>query len=195
MPRPTTGILRQFSSSFTFRTASTTLPTGFALRTLTTRTPRHFLPTSACSCLRTFATTRALLNEVKIGQYEVKELDEQTYATVSDRAMERLTEYLEEHIEDLGRDAEGFEVDYSSGVLTLDLGDNGTYVINKQPPNKQIWLSSPLSGPKRYDYDQTHRVWFYHRDGTLLRDLLNNELKVLMSPTIDVDLGEEDDLE
>lgn len=30
-----------------------------------------------------------------------------------------------------------------SGVLTLDLGDKGTYVINKQPPNKQIWLSSP----------------------------------------------------
>lgn len=31
-----------------------------------------------------------------------------------------------------------------SGVLTLKLGLHGTYVINKQPPNKQIWLSSPL---------------------------------------------------
>lgn len=31
-----------------------------------------------------------------------------------------------------------------SGVLTLKLGDKGTYVINKQPPNKQIWLSSPI---------------------------------------------------
>ena len=31
-----------------------------------------------------------------------------------------------------------------SGVLTLKLGDKGTYVINKQPPNKQIWLSSPV---------------------------------------------------
>jgi len=30
-----------------------------------------------------------------------------------------------------------------SGVLTLILADKGTYVINKQPPNKQIWLSSP----------------------------------------------------
>lgn len=28
----------------------------------------------------------------------------------------------------------------------------GTYVLNKQPPNKQIWLSSPISGPKRYDW-------------------------------------------
>lgn len=31
-----------------------------------------------------------------------------------------------------------------SGVLTVKLGDKGTYVINKQPPNKQIWLSSPV---------------------------------------------------
>lgn len=39
-------------------------------------------------------------------------------------------------------------------------------------------------------------MWFYHRDGTLLRDLLNDELKVLMSnEAVDVDLGEEDVLE
>lgn len=35
------------------------------------------------------------------------------------------------------------------GVMTIDLGDHGTYVINKQAPNKQIWLSSPVSGPIR----------------------------------------------
>ena len=85
-----------------------------------------------------------------------------------------------------------------AGVLTLKLGDRGTYVINKQPPNKQIWLSSPIScvprhfvascaanedcrGPKRYDYDAEAKVWFYHRDGSLMRDLLNDELRVLMS--------------
>lgn len=28
-------------------------------------------------------------------------------------------------------------------MLTLRFGDLGTYVLNKQPPNKQIWLSSP----------------------------------------------------
>ena len=35
------------------------------------------------------------------------------------------------------------------GVLTLNLGSHGTYVINKQAPNKQIWVSSPVSGPVR----------------------------------------------
>ena len=31
-----------------------------------------------------------------------------------------------------------------NGVLTINVGGElGTYVINKQSPNKQIWLSSP----------------------------------------------------
>ena len=32
-----------------------------------------------------------------------------------------------------------------SGVLTLSLGlGKGTYVLNKQAPNRQLWLSSPV---------------------------------------------------
>ena len=32
-----------------------------------------------------------------------------------------------------------------SGVMTINFGSkHGTYVLNKQPPNKQIWLSSPI---------------------------------------------------
>lgn len=30
------------------------------------------------------------------------------------------------------------------GVMTVNLGDLGTYVLNKQTPNRQIWLSSPV---------------------------------------------------
>lgn len=29
-------------------------------------------------------------------------------------------------------------------MLTVALGDRGTFVINKQTPNRQIWLSSPI---------------------------------------------------
>lgn len=62
-------------------------------------------------------------------------------------------------------------------------------MINKQPPNKQIWLSSPESGPKRYDWvmlgegqDQKEGTatgeWIYLRDGTSLNDLFNKELGI-----------------
>jgi len=52
--------------------------------------------------------------------------------------MDTLWEFLEELLE-----AEGNPNCEVSGVLTLKLGEHGTYIINKQPPNKQIWLSSP----------------------------------------------------
>lgn len=51
------------------------------------------------------------------------------------------------HSERARANSRAFEVSTcgKAGVLTLKLGDKGTYVINKQPPNKQIWLSSPIS--------------------------------------------------
>ncbi|KAG8874276.1 Mitochondrial chaperone Frataxin [Tulasnella sp. 331] len=100
--------------------------------------------------------------------------------------MYTLLESLEELVEsDFAEDE--WEVDYSSGVLTLRLGDHGTYVINKQPPNMQIWLSSPTSGPKRYDYsDDDGGVWFYARDGRKLKTLLKQELALIFGQEVDV---------
>ncbi|KAG0660396.1 hypothetical protein C6P46_004576 [Rhodotorula mucilaginosa] len=50
------------------------------------------------------------------------------------------------------------------------------------------------AGPKRYDWDKQHHVWFYHRDGDLLHDLLNRELRqALGDDSIEVDLAERDD--
>ena len=66
-----------------------------------------------------------------------------------------------------------------AGVLSLTFPPHGTYVLNKQPPNKQIWLSSPVSGPKRYDYVRLpdgRLDWVYLRDGSLLTGLLSGEL-------------------
>jgi frataxin len=63
------------------------------------------------------------------------------------------------------------------------------YVLNKQPPNMQIWLSSPMSGPKRYDWvvigesmhekeGAGHGSWVYLRDGSSLASLLKKELGI-----------------
>lgn len=78
-----------------------------------------------------------------------------------------------------------------AGVLSASF-PNGTYVINKQPPNKQIWLSSPVSGPKRYDWvvlgdgqeakaGTASGSWIYLRDMSTLNDLILEELKVDLS--------------
>lgn len=61
--------------------------------------------------------------------------------------------------------------------------------MNKQPPNKQIWLSSPTTGPKRYDWvvtgESMHEKegagmgdWVYLRDGSTLVRLLKREVAI-----------------
>ncbi|ORZ28972.1 hypothetical protein BCR41DRAFT_298010 [Lobosporangium transversale] len=106
--------------------------------------------------------------------------------------MDRMVEYFE----DLGDEHEipGYDVEYQvssckkSGVMTLKLGDKGTYVVNKQPPNKQLWLSSPTTGPKRYDYDAEHKAWFYNRDQHTLKHLLDTEISKAIGININVPL-------
>ncbi|KAJ3315174.1 hypothetical protein HDV04_004315 [Boothiomyces sp. JEL0838] len=100
----------------------------------------------------------------------------------ADRYLDNLVEYLEEFGDQTTVD--GFDVLYSSGVMTLKLGAKGTYVLNKQPPNKQIWLSSPISGPKRFDLNGLKTKWVYSRTGISLNSLLDEELTQLLESKI-----------
>ncbi|XP_042242610.1 frataxin, mitochondrial-like isoform X2 [Homarus americanus] len=110
------------------------------------------------------------------------ELSEIVYEQVCEDTLESLTEFLEDlaATDNVPEDA---DILYSSGVLTLKLGSFGTYVINKQTPNKQIWLSSPVSGPKRYDF--VDGVWVYKHSGVTLHHLLSQELSSVFKTDID----------
>lgn len=71
-------------------------------------------------------------------------------------------------------------------MLTVIFGKpHGTYVINRQTPNRQIWLSSPRSGPKRYDF--INNRWIYKHDGVSLHDLLNAEISVIVKSQVHFD--------
>ncbi len=43
------------------------------------------------------------------------------------------------------------ELSLSQGVLVFQLAGK-SWVLIKQAPNRQLWWSSPLSGPRRYEY-------------------------------------------
>ncbi|KAH7407151.1 hypothetical protein BKA64DRAFT_705562 [Cadophora sp. MPI-SDFR-AT-0126] len=114
------------------------------------------------------------------------------YHELSDSYLNGLIEKLEQ----LQEERDEVDVEYSAGVLTLAFPPNGTYVLNKQPPNKQIWLSSPITGPKRYDYvllsegqdakEGTGRgEWVYLRDGSSLTELLEKEIGITMDESYD----------
>ncbi|KAK8174219.1 arabinogalactan endo-1,4-beta-galactosidase [Phyllosticta citrichinensis] len=133
-------------------------------------------------------------NDVTANLRVPTELTPEQYHELADEYLEALQAKLEEK-SDAG---EGVEVEYSTsfcgqaGVLTIEIPGAGTYVLNKQPPNKQIWLSSPVTGPKRYDWlvvgeGMTQKEgaglgeWVYLRDGSTLTDLLRKELGVDLS--------------
>ena len=101
-----------------------------------------------------------------------------------DETLDSISEYFEE-VAAMDETAQEFDVNLSSGVLTIHLSKAiGTYVINKQAPNKQIWLSSPVSGPKRYDF--TNGTWQYVHDGKHLHELLEAEFSKHLSMDINL---------
>ena len=85
---------------------------------------------------------------------EAMYIDEARYHQEADHTLDVMCEVLERLIEDA--DIEDADIELSQGVLTLSLGSLGTYVINKQTPNRQIWMSSPL----RYVIHELCRKFF-----------------------------------
>ncbi|KAF4980611.1 hypothetical protein FZEAL_3424 [Fusarium zealandicum] len=126
--------------------------------------------------------------------YAVAEVTEDEYHELSDEYLDNVVNKFEELQDERG----DIDVEFSpltnrfisqAGVLTISWPDKGIYVINKQPPNKQIWLSSPISGPKRYDWcligeSQGEKEgtgvgdWIYARDGSSLNQVFSEELGV-----------------
>ncbi|CAI0550355.1 unnamed protein product [Linum tenue] len=109
-------------------------------------------------------------------------LQENEFHELADSTIHDLQEKLEEYGDTVQVD--GFDIDYGNEVLTLKLGELGTYVLNKQTPNRQLWLSSPLSGPSRFDWDRDAEAWVYRRTKSNLIEVLESELKQLCGEPI-----------
>ncbi|KAL6451788.1 YFH1 Frataxin [Candida maltosa Xu316] len=130
--------------------------------------------------------TPAILQNPTVARFPIRSYSISTQGDIIDDQIDNITdgeyskisnEYLEtisDSLEELSESFEQVDAELNHGVLTLVLPPHGTYVINKQPPNKQIWLSSPVSGPKRYDL--IGGKWRTLRDGSLLTELLEQEI-------------------
>lgn len=110
-----------------------------------------------------------------------------------DEKAEEFFDNLLEHLENIMDKSElkGFDVEYSNGVLTLVLGELGTYVINKQSSNKQIWSSSPVSGPRKYVYNPKENQWECLKDAKddelrIFEKRLSKELSKLLKKSIEI---------
>ncbi len=106
-------------------------------------------------------------------------MDESAFENLSEQTLKGLEAAIEDQLD--------VDVEYRGGILTVELDDGRQYVINKHTPNRQIWLSSPVSGAAHFDYDQTSGRWKSSRGDAILHDLLAGELKAATGDDITFD--------
>jgi frataxin len=62
------------------------------------------------------------------------------------------------------------------GILTIEIESGGQFLLNKHGPNRQIWLSSPVSGAWHFAWSEDDQAWISTRGGERLEELLDREL-------------------
>ena len=68
------------------------------------------------------------------------------------------------------------EVDLDGGILSIELASGCQYIINKQAPNRELWMSSPVSGAKHFYFDEETENWVDTRSDGIFFDILSDEL-------------------
>ncbi|MCC8417068.1 MAG: iron donor protein CyaY [Rickettsia endosymbiont of Bryobia graminum] len=75
-------------------------------------------------------------------------MDDTRFLKLASQTIARIAEIIEKE------DPEGhIDVDFQGDILNLTT-DQGIYVINKHSAAKEIWLSSPISGPYHFYYNE-----------------------------------------
>ncbi|KNA23702.1 hypothetical protein SOVF_022450 [Spinacia oleracea] len=145
--------------------------------------PRYFYTAPLIAC-RSFSSKVVDESQAPAPIDYISVLQEDEFHRLADSTINHLLEKLEEYGDNI--EIDGFDVDYGNEVLTLKLGNLGTYVVNKQSPNRQIWLSSPVSGPSRFDWDSSSQAWVYRRNKANLLGILQTELKQLCGESVNL---------
>lgn len=99
---------------------------------------------------------------------------------------EELLQELGDRVHEGFQDSSEIDVEFSQGVLNLKF-PNGVFVLNTQTPNRQIWLSSPVSGPARYYFDEESSKWRNTRDDHVLQERLRLDLQAFTGRELDLD--------
>lgn len=100
---------------------------------------------SACTVFESLCLEGAAVS--RRGLAIARDMTEDEYNNIANELLDDLLDKLEV-IED---SMDGFEVNSSGdGVIHVTMADKGTWVLNKQTPSRQIWLSSPITGPTHY---------------------------------------------
>ena len=100
------------------------------------------------------------------------------FESLADRTLARLQAAIE--------DAEGdLDADLVGGILTIETESGAKYLLNRHAPNRQLWLSSPVSGAWHFAWSDEGQAWLSTRGGERLEELLAHELSETTGEAID----------
>jgi len=96
-----------------------------------------------------FTTTVGVeINEEK-NKEKIDDDDDVDELIIFHREADAILEIIQHNLQESGlEDTFDLDIELADGVLTIK-SDKGTFVINKQIPNRQIWLSSPFFWSKK----------------------------------------------
>ena len=96
--------------------------------------------------------------------------DGEIFEIIAEKTLNSLLDHIDDALGDV------FDVDLNGGVLNIELENGAQYVINKNAPNCEIWMSSPLSGASHYYLDDDQETWVDTRSGDNFFERLAQEL-------------------
>src|SRR5262245_43158234 len=108
-------------------------------------------------------------------------MDASQFEATADATLARLMEAVERAAGD------AVDAELVGGILTLELEEGGIYQLNKHAANREIWLSSPVSGAWHFAWSDGDRAWRSTRGGDRLEDLLARDLSESLGEVIALD--------
>ncbi|MGE0723880.1 MAG: iron donor protein CyaY [Alphaproteobacteria bacterium] len=100
-------------------------------------------------------------------------MTDRDFAARADRALADLMDRIETALDDA-------DVDLTDGILTVELADGATFVVNKHAPNREVWLSSPRSGAWHFAWDEGRSAWVSTRGPETLHGVLSADLAIAL---------------
>jgi len=80
----------------------------------------------------------------------------------------------------------GLDAEVVNGILTVETESGGKYLLNRHAPNRQIWLSSPVSGAWHFAWSEESEAWISTRGSERLEELLGRELSEATGEAIEL---------
>ncbi|CCW70915.1 unnamed protein product [Phytomonas sp. Hart1] len=107
--------------------------------------PRRYYASSSFTSSTEELSGKKLNAKPKYSQKGMDGFTDVKYNKVADAFLMHIEIVIDDLLNDNIKD-----INLSDGVLTIET-TQGTFLFNKQAPNLQMWLSSPISGPHHYN--------------------------------------------